>query len=74
MDLDDEDVVDFFEDYKIVILDVETDTDKDETEDQRYATGYKEVDYSKVELKELDRISIDSNNDVVTIIRGLGER
>ena len=74
LDLDDEDVVDFFEDYKVVILDVETDTDEDDTEDQRYATGYKEVDYSKVELKELDRISIDSNNDVVTIIRGLGER
>ena len=74
LDLDDEDVVDFFEDYKMVILDVETDTDKDETEEQRYATGYREVDYSKVELKELDRISIDFNNDVVTIIRGLGER
>ena len=74
LDLDDEDVVDFFADYKIVILDVEIDTDEDATEDQRFATGYKEVDYSKVELKELDRISIDSNNDVVTIIRGLGER
>ena len=74
LDLDAEDVVDFFEGYNVIILDVETDTDKDATERQYYATGYRMVDYSKVKLEELDRISVDTDNDVVIIIRGMAAR
>ena len=74
LDLDAEDVVDFFEGYNVIILDVETDTDKDATEKQYYATGYRMVDYSKVKLEELDRISVDTDKEVVIIIRGMAAR
>ena len=75
--LDDKNVVDFFEDYKVVIVNVELDDDFDGDvvgETQYYATSFSEVDYDKVSLKELDRISIDTENEYITIIRGMVER
>ena len=58
---------DTYEDYSFVIVNVSED---DDVEDLYSVDSFTVKEYNTITFKEGDRISIDSNNDVVAIIRG----
>ena len=71
--LDDEEVEEYFEDARIVVLEVTLDLDT-EDENQYYAESYEEITYAEAALKELDRISFlmdGTKVEGVVIIRGI---
>ena len=78
VDLDDEDYtlggerLDF-EDYRYVVVEVELDDDDENNLDQYVVESYKEVDFADVEVKHLDRISLDTDSEIVVIYRGFPE-